>query len=252
MFGNLQTHQITRRIIVAFGNLFSDLKVQRFNHDGDLEQLIDVPISYGNREKWYQRLKEESELDKRVLITLPRIGFEIVGFNYDGSRKLNKFNQYRNCGPDENGKWLAAYSPVPYNIEFQVYIMTKTNDEVFQLTEQILPYFSPQYTMSVKVVDDLHIVKDIPITIRGVQFSDSFEGPMSNRREVIATLTFDAQVEYFGPVKDVSKNIIFNTDTKLDPTITDMGRQINVRVDGTYENHVIIDSRFDIFAPINA
>ena len=251
MFGNLQTHQITRRLIVAFGNLFSDLKVQRFNHSGDLEQLIDVPVSYGNREKWYQRLKEESELDKRVLITLPRIGFEIVGFKYDGSRKLNKFTQYRNCGPNENGDWLAAYSPVPYNITFQAYIMTKTNDEVFQLVEQILPYFAPQYTLSVKIVEELNITKDVPITLEAVEFSDSFEGPMANRREVIATLTFEAQTEYFGPAKNVSNNIIFNSAVKIDPTIDDIGRQVDVSVNGTFEKHVIIDSRFNIFAPID-
>ena len=120
-------HGITRKIIVAFGQLFSDIKIQRFNNTNVVEQLIDVPVSYGNREKWYQRSKEEADIDNRVLITLPRIGFEIVGIQYDPSRKLNKFTQYRPCGANDAGKFLSVYTPVPYTLTLRDRKSTRLN-----------------------------------------------------------------------------------------------------------------------------
>ena len=114
MLGKPYYHGITRKIIVAFGQLFSNIKIQRFNTSNVVEQLIDVPVSYGNKEKWYRRLQEEPEIDKRVAITLPRIGFEVTGMEYDSSRRLNKLTQYKACNPTLAGNFLSAFAPVPY------------------------------------------------------------------------------------------------------------------------------------------
>lgn len=243
-------HGITRKVIVAFGQIFSDIKIQRFNNDNVIEQLIDVPISYGNREKWYQRIKEEPSLDQRVLITLPRIGFEIVGMGYDSSRKLNKLTQYRRCALDANGNALTAYSPVPYTINFNLYVMTKTQDDMFQIVEQILPFFTPQYNLSIILSQELGMTQDIPITMDSINLDDSYAGPMENRREVIGTLTFSAKVEYLGPVTS-NTGIITSVKTKIDPESGNTAREVDVIANGTIDNYTVIENFFDIPRPIS-
>ena len=242
-------HGITRKLIVAFGQIFSDIKIQRTNANGVVEQLIDVPISYGNREKWYQRLKEEPTLDQRVLVSLPRIGFEIVGFQYDAARKLNKMTQYRKCGVDANGNAITSFLPVPYNITFNLYVMTKTQDDMFQIVEQIIPFFAPQYTLSLIISPELEMTQSVPITIEGLNISDSYEGAMETRREVIATLTFNVKAEYLGAVNS-NTGVITSVITKLDPQSGETAREVDVSADGTPSNYVVVEEKFDIPRPI--
>ena len=244
-------HGITRKVIIAFGQIFSDIKIQRFNSSGIVDQLISVPISYGNREKWYQRLKEEPTLDQRVLITLPRIGFEISGMSYDSSRKINKITQYTSTTPNSAGNVLSAYTPVPYNIGFNLYIMTKTNDDMLQIVEQILPFFAPQYNLSINLSEDLGMSQDIPVTMESINLSDSYEGPMEDRREIISTLSFVAKTEYLGPVNNAN-NLITSVNIKLDPESGPTGRQVTVAVNsgGTINNYTPIEELFDIPRPI--
>lgn len=242
-------HGITRKVIVAFGQIFSDIKIQRFNSDNVVEQLIAVPVSYGNREKWYQRLKEEPSLDQRVLVSLPRLGFEIVGIQYDASRKLNKLTQYRKCGLDSNGNALTAFSPVPYTLTFNVYVMTKTQDDMFQIVEQIMPFFTPQYNLSINVSPELGMIQDIPVSMTSISIDDSYEGPMEQRREVVGTLTFTAKTEYLGPVNS-NTALITSVITKLDPQYGQVAREIDVIADGTIDNYTVIENFFDIPRPI--
>lgn len=243
-------HQITRKIIVGFGQLFSNIKIQRFNNQNVLEQLIDVPVSYGNKEKWYQRLREEADIDTRVAVTLPRIGFEIVGMQYDPTRRLNKLSQYRLCGPNADGKFLSMYAPVPYRLTFNLYVMTKTQDDMFQIVEQIIPYFGPHYSLAVNALPEMHIVQDVPISLNGIDMTDSYEGPMEDRREIVATLSFTAHVEYLGPVNDDTDTIILHTKVKIDPQTGDVAREVDTDVVGTFDNHTIIEDFFDIPQPI--
>ena len=242
-------HGITRKVIVAFGQIFSDIKIQRFNSSNVIEQLISVPISYGNREKWYQRLKEESSLDQRVLITLPRIGFEMSGIQYDASRKLNKLTQFRACLPGANGNTLTAYTPVPYNIGFNLYIMTKTQDDMLQIIEQILPFFTPQYNLSIMLSQELGMMQDIPFTIESVSLDDNYEGPMEDRREVVGTLSFNAKIEYLGPINN-NTAIITSVKTKLDPGSGQTAREVDVIANGTIDDYTLIENFFDIPRPI--
>lgn len=243
------THGTTRKIVIAFGQLFSKIKVQRFNNLNVLEQLIDVPISYGNKEKWFQRLREESEIDRRVAISLPRIGYEITGFQYDSRRKLNKLTQFKACEPDLAGNFLSAFSPVPYKLMFNLYVMTKTQDDMYQIVEQILPYFGPQYNLSINAVPDLKIVQKVPVTIASVDISDSYEGSMADRREVVATLQFSVDIEYLGPISGNS-DIILHTKVKLDPMWGEIAREVDTDVVGTVDNYTIVEDYFDIPRPI--
>ena len=250
MLGSLPYyHGITRKVIVAFGQLFSDIKIQRFNDLNVVEQLISVPISYGNREKWYQRLKEEPGLDQRVLITLPRIGFELSGMSYDSSRKLNKLTQYRSCLPNASGAILTAYTPVPYNLGFNLYIMTKTQDDMLQIVEQILPFFTPQYNLSITLSSELGMIQDIPITMDSIHLDDSVDGLMENRREIVGTLSFTAKTEYLGPVVG-SAALITSVKTKIDPESGTIGREVDVIANGTVDNYTLIENLFDIPRPI--
>ena len=243
-------HGIVRKVIIAFGQLFSDIKIQRLNRSGVIEQLIDVPVSYGNKEKWYQRLREEKDTDQRVLISLPRIGYEIVGLQYDSSRRINKLTQYRACEPNVAGNYLSAYAPVPYTIAINVYIMTKTQDDMFQIVEQILPYFGPQYTLSVNAIPSLGIVQDIPITMNGIDITDSYEGPMDNRREIVGTLSFTVKTEFLGPIKDDASSIITKVASKIDPTYGETARQVQVEAIGDITNYTVVEDFFDIPRPI--
>lgn len=251
MLGQPYYHGITRKIIVAFGQLFSNIKIQRFNTSNVVEQLIDVPVSYGNKEKWYRRLQEEPEIDKRVAITLPRIGFEVTGMEYDSSRRLNKLTQYKACNPTLAGNFLSAFAPVPYVLTFNVYIMTKTLDDMYQIVEQIIPYFGPQYTLTINAVPELEITQSVPITIAGVHIDDSYEGPLENRREVVGTLTFNVKTEYLGPINDDTGTIILHTKAKIDPQYGETAREVDTDVVGPLDNYTIIESFFDIPRPIN-
>lgn len=242
-------HGVVRKLIVAVGTLFTGIKIERRNSLNVVEQTIDVPVSYGNREKWLQRIQEEPTLDKRVMITLPRIGFEMTGLSYDPTRKLNKLTQLRTCGTNAQGNVTTAFAPVPYNIDFMVYVMTKTQEDGLQIIEQILPYFSPQYVVSVNLIPDMGIVQDIPFNLNGVTVNDSYEGPMEQRREIIYTLSLTAKTEFLGPINNAAKPII-HTEAKVDPLYGVLGRQVDTTAIGTSDNYTTVDDYFDIARPI--
>ncbi len=249
MITNPYYHGITRKLIVAVGNLLSGIKIERKNSSNIVEQIIDVPISYGNKEKWLQKLTEDPNLDKRVMITLPRIGFEMVGMEYDPSRKLNKITQFRSCQIGSNGNVPFSYAPVPYNINFMVYVMTKTQDDALQIVEQILPFFSPQYIITVNLIPDLGIVQDIPFNLNSVDINDTFEGPMETRREIVYTLSFTAKTEFMGPINKDDAKVILHTKVRIDPETGEIARQVDTDVVGTIEDYQIVDDFFDILRP---
>lgn len=249
MITNPYYHGVTRKLIVAIGSLLSGIKIERTNTSNIVEQIIDVPISYGNREKWLQKITEDPSLDKRVLISLPRIGFEMTGMEYDPSRKLNKITQFRSCDIGINGNVPFAYAPVPYNINFMVYVMTKTQDDALQIVEQILPFFSPQYIITVNLIPSLGITQDIPFTLNGVDLSDTYEGPMENRREIVYTLSFTAKTEFMGPINTDDAKVILHTKVRIDPETGEIARQVNTDVVGTIDDYQIVDDFFDILRP---
>jgi hypothetical protein len=251
MFGTPFYHGVTRKIIIAFGDLFGNITIERCNNAGIVEQTIPVPVSYGNREKWYVRLTEEPNFDKKVAITLPRIGFEMLGISYDPERKLNKLTTLRTCGVNSMGEVNKAFAPVPYNVDFNVYVYTKTQDDGLRIIEQIIPFFTPSYTLSVNTYPDLNIVQDIPFNLNSVNLSDSFDGPTETRREIIWTLSFTAKAEYMGPIKkNDPAEVILHTRVKIDPS-GETGRQINTDVVGDPANDfTIIEDYFDIPLPI--
>lgn len=194
---NIFYHQITRKLIVAFGSLFSDLKIAR-SKDGEVVQTLQIPISYAPKEKWLVRVEQDPNLDSHTYTTLPRMSFEITSMSYDASRKSNRM-AYLTCGTGGNSI-NRVYAPVPYNFEISLYILTKTQEDALQIVEQILPYFTPEYTMSLKPIDGTDFIMDVPIIANSISIQDDYDGDFNQRRFVTYTLTFTLKALMYGPI----------------------------------------------------
>jgi hypothetical protein len=202
---NIFYHGITRKIIVAFGSLFSDIRINRKIDDATI-QTIAIPIAYAPKEKWLVRIEQDPTLDNSTYITLPRLSFEITGMSYDAGRKTNRMN-YITCGTGDT--MSKTYAPVPYNIDISLYCLTKTQEDALQIVEQILPYFTPEYTVSLKGVPESNIIMDVPIILESVNIQDDYDGDFNQRRFVTYTMNFTLKTSFYGPVVD--GKIITNT-----------------------------------------
>ena len=203
MLGNRQFyHETVRSIIVGFGTLFNDIHVVRKNNSGVITQSMKVPLAYGPKQKWLTRLDQDAGLDSKVALTLPRLGFEIQNLTYDPARKLNrvqKFKKVKTSASDSN-KLDTQFMPVPYNLNIQLYAMAKNSDDALQMVEQILPYFQPDYTLTIKDMEAMGIARDIPIVLNSINYEDSYKGDYAERRAIMYTLDFTTKFYLYGPV----------------------------------------------------
>ena len=228
IFGNRFYNETTRRYVSIMGSLFNDLVVYRRDNSGDIKQRIKVPIAYGPMQKFLAKLEQDPNLDAPAML-LPRISFEIVGMNYDGERKLT--SSFRNSVSiaTDDGSYKTALSPTPYNIEFELSIMTKYMEDGTKIIEQILPFFKPEFTPSVKLIDDLEQYMDVPIVLNSISTEDTYEGSFEERRALIWTLSFTMKGWYFGPTTD-KKVIKFSTVNTYDSlTANDAFESVNVQ-----------------------
>jgi len=200
LFGNeFYKHSLIRKYTIVFGNIFNDLTVERFDSNGNRIQTFDVPIAYGPKEKFLQRLNSDPDLDRQVAMQLPRMSFEIVALTYDSIRKTNSTQKRKNQLTTDENKFTGIFSPVPYDIAFQLNIMVKTIDDGLTILEQILPFFTPEWTVSMNLVPSANIKKDIPIVLDNVTVDDSYEGDFDSRRAIIWTLDFTMKAYLYGP-----------------------------------------------------
>jgi hypothetical protein len=198
---NVYYHGIIRKCIVGFGSLFSDIYIDRREGDsvtGAVIQRLQIPLAYAPKEKWIVRLEQDPTLENNVYTTLPRMSFEIIGYNYDPSRKVNRMQQIK-CG-DGTGSVSTMYTPVPYNIDLSLYILTKTQEDGLQIIEQILPTFTPEYTLTLNAVPDMNVKLDVPIVLNSVSVQDDYDGDFQTRRFVTHTLSFQMKMNLFGPI----------------------------------------------------
>ncbi|SVA15097.1 uncharacterized protein METZ01_LOCUS67951 [marine metagenome] len=189
-----------RKVVVAFGTIFNNIHLVRKDNDGNIIQTMKVPLAYGPREKFLVRLREDADLTKQVAVTLPRIGFEIANLTYDSARKLNRVQRFKKVKGAKANQLDTQYMPVPYNLEFTLYIMAKQSDDALQIVEQILPYFQPDYTVTINDMTDMGIKRDVPLVLNGVNYEDNYEGDFAARRALIYTLSFTAKFYLYGPV----------------------------------------------------
>ena len=214
-------HGIIRKTIVSFGRLFSDIYIDRKQGDsvnGQTIQRIQVPLAYAPKEKWLVRIEQDPNLENSTYVSLPRMSFEILGYNYDAQRKLNRMQKIE-CGDGTTAKNFM-YTPVPYNVEISLYILTKTQEDGLQILEQILPTFTPEYNLPVKVVPEMNVVQDVPVILNSVSVSDEYDGDFQTRRFVTHTLNFTLKTNMFGPVsgQGVVNTVYANVGLKEDFT----------------------------------
>ena len=190
-------NKIIRKCVIAFGTMFNNIEVRKENPDGSTYQKMKVPLAYGPKQKFLARVEQQPDLNKKVSITLPRISFEITGINYDGTRKLSPITL--NLKADGNNAVRKVYTPVPYNIEFSLSVLSKTNDEALEIMEQILPFFQPSYNVTIKLIEDLNEFRDVPIVLNGISYSDEYEGDFTQRKLTTIDFTFSMKTYLFGP-----------------------------------------------------
>ena len=200
MLGQQFYHETIRKVVVAFGTIFNDIHLVRKDNDGTIKQSMKVPLAYGPREKFLVRLREDADLTKQVAVTLPRIGFEIRGLSYDATRKLNRVQRFKKVKTGNTKQLDTQYMPVPYNVDFQLYVMAKQSDDALQIVEQILPYFQPDYTVTINDNADMGIKRDVPLILNSVGYEDNYEGEFQQRRAIIYTMDFTAKFYLYGPV----------------------------------------------------
>jgi len=220
MFGYFYNESM-RRMTIAFGQLFNNIQIKRKDSSGSTIQSIRVPLAYAPKEKFLTRLDQQPDLDNREFaITLPRMSFEIASIEYDASRKLNRLQKFKKVKTSAEGKVLDFnYMPVPYNISYTLNVFTATAEGGLQIIEQILPYFQPDYTVTINAIPNLDIKRDVPIILNSVNYEDSYSGDYTTRRAVIYTLTFTAKTYLFGPaqtqkvIKETQTDLYTDTDT---------------------------------------
>ena len=201
-------HEILRKTIIGFGTLFNGITVKHKKDSGEVISLIKVPIAYGPTQKFLARVEQQPNLNKPVQITLPRMSFELVGLSYDPGRKVTSTQTFLSPTTSDKTDIRKAYMPVPYNMDFELSIMTKLDDDMLQIVEQILPYFGPSYTISINLLNLIGEKRDVPVTLNSISMSDDYEGDFTNRRALIYTLRFTAKNYLFGPISSASDDII--------------------------------------------
>lgn len=201
-------HEILRRTVISFGSLFNNINIKHTDGNGNVTSVIKVPFAYGPTQKFLARLEQSQDLNKPIQMTLPRMSFELVGLSYDSGRKSTTTQTFLTSSTDNKTQEKRAYLPVPYNLDFELSIMTKLNDDMLQIIEQILPYFQPAYTISIDLVKEIGEKRDIPVVLNNISMSDDYEGDFSTRRALIYTLRFTAKTYLFGPISSVSGDII--------------------------------------------
>lgn len=226
MFSQHFYHQHTRRAVTVFGTLFNDITVVKRDNSGNIQRETKVPLSYGPRQKFLSRISEEPGLnDPKLAIKLPRMSFEITSFEYDASTTLQTSNRKTiSSGPTS---LQSVFHPANYLIGFELNILAKHMDDALQILEQIIPYFKPEYTVTVKELDGA-FTADMPFTLNSVSMSDDYEGEYLSRRAIIYTLTFTTRARYYGPVF-TQEGVIKETRTTLsDADITSAGESYTV------------------------
>ncbi len=201
-------NEILRRTIIAFGTLFNTISIKQSGGETDAS-IIRVPLAYGPTQKFLARLTQSPDLNKATSLSLPRMSFEFTGLTYDPGRKVTSTQKIVVQNPDsDTPDEKKVYMPVPYNMQFELAIMCKLNDDALQITEQILPYFQPSYNLTVNLVGAINEKRDIPVILENITMQDDYEGDFESRRVLLYTLRFTAKTYLFGPVQDASKDII--------------------------------------------
>ena len=215
-------HQHLRKVVYSFGTLFNDIEIQRKDNNGVVVQTIKVPFSYAPKELWVTRFQqdpnpEDPEKANHLQVVLPRMSYEMVSMSYDSSRKLQSIGQNVHVKTDDNLELLTQFNPVPWNINFNVYLMSRNIDDALQIIEQILPFFEPDFSITIQEIPEINIRRDVPIVFNGIDNEIIYEGGLDKTRIGMYTLKFVVKINLYQPIKNVkiirdsTANIIVDT-----------------------------------------
>ena len=208
MLGTYYYHEIIRKTIIAFGTLFNTIDIKNKKPDGTIHSSVRVPIAYGPIEKFLARLEQKPDLRERVAITLPRLSFEMSSITYDATRKVSTMQTFKAQSTVGNKVAKKVFMPVPYNIGFNLGIMTQYNEDALQIIEQILPFFQPSFNLTVDLVSSIGEKRDIPMILDNMTFDDNYGSGYQEKRVITHTLNFTAKTFLFGPVPTSSEGLI--------------------------------------------
>ena len=200
MLGQQFYHETIRKMVVSFGTIFNNIQIVKKNSSGQITQSMKVPLAYGPKQKFLTRIREDASLNKSTAITLPRLAFEISSISYDPARKLNRITKLKKVSSSSKSKLESQFMPVPYNMDFQLFVMSKSGDDALQIIEQILPFYQPEYTITINDNTDMNQKRDVPIVLSGIDYEDNYEGDFISRRAIIYTLSFTTKFYLYGPV----------------------------------------------------
>ena len=233
-------NKIIRKLTVAFGDLFNNITLVRYNEDLTEQERFLVPIAYASQEMYLIRLQGDPDLDKKVQMTLPRLSYVLNGINYDSSRK--QITNQKNFASNASGGVIAQYNPVPYDFDFSLYLYVRNIEDGNQVIEHILPFFTPDYTIKLNLIPEMGVVKEVPIVLKNVDYSVQDEGNRdSDPRIVIWTLNFTVKGFIFGATSPV--NIIRNSITNILSGVSETDNiafNMNATGTGTYKDGEIV------------
>ena len=198
MLGTQFYNQAVRKTVISFGTLFNNIELKKIV-DGQVMEVEKVPLAYGPKQKFLYRLQGNPTDGKKVAITMPRMYFEMTGIDYDASRKTPATQKYKTVINDEGNEVRTQYVPVPYNISFEVGILAKSQDDGLQILEQILPFFQPSFSMSLKFIPDMDEVRDVAVVLNNVDFEDDWEDDFTTRRSITYSMQFTCKSYIYGP-----------------------------------------------------
>jgi hypothetical protein len=213
-------HQHIRKAIIAFGTIFNQINVKRFNADQEVVQSVRVPLAYSPKNKFLARIAEVPDtVTQSTAIILPRMGFEITGLQYNPAKKINLLTKNVAVGQgDDPNKLRAQFTSTPYDMSVSLYVMAKNQDDGLQIIEQILPFFNPDFCVTVNDIPAMGIKRDLQITLDNISYEDNYEGDYLQRRSIIWTLNFTLGLNLYGPVEQqgIIRTSIANTYTDID------------------------------------
>jgi hypothetical protein len=210
MLGQTFYFSTIRKYVIVFGTLFNDVRISRHDANNNLVDFIKVPLSYAPKEKMLARLENDPNIDRPFSTLLPRMSFEISGIEYDGDRKLHTVGRVVVKDTNSN-KSKSQYNPVPYNINFTLYVYAKNAEDGTKIVEQILPFFTPDWTPTVNLIPEMNVKMDIPVVLNNISIEDTYEGDFKTRRAIIWTLNFTLKGYIYGPIKTSSVIKFANT-----------------------------------------
>jgi T4-like virus Myoviridae tail sheath stabiliser len=206
-------HATFRKVVSGFGKLFADIYVVRRWDSGMEKERIKVPLAYGPAEKYLGRTIEDPDLQRGYSVTLPRMSFQINSIQYDSMRKLNTLKKNVKPIEDEQGNVIRQYQGVPYKITMELSILCKYVDDANQIIEQILPWFTPGYTITINSIPEMDYKDDVGIVLSSVSLADNYEDDWKNRRSIIWTLSFEIKAMFYGPIAE--KKVITKVQTDI-------------------------------------